>query len=526
MTKKIKCPNCGFEYDEGTEFCPNCDVINPNSKYIHKKPTAEEILAAKQMEQATDEEIRQRLREKYEQETKTLEKEELKEALDEAEAKHKADKVPESEVESVKEAAVSSATQEKQTESAKISEDKSWKRPEKRQEDEASSSETSDDKKTGNKKRNNLIFGVVIVLLLGAGIWGYNKYESNAREKRAAQTEKAYKQAKIDFEKLYFDENKIFLHSDVSKDKIDKASDKIETIDNKEFQEDLKEIESDVRERFEKQDGLNILFDQPVLVGDTLDDKALVKENISSVSLEISDKEQDAFDKKINEGIQLAKDQVEDNNKAKELMTVVFKDNKIVENVKREDYNKAKEAVGKIKRKELKETFEKQLKSVDDFLVAKEKETKEKEAAQAAANAQAAGAAPSQNAQANQAAQGSGTNIFGADRIQKWHEKNPTVQSGMLSNLDPGAVSSDPWVWAPGVQETVLNECFRRGYIVEGGFYLVQSKIVDGEGYYDLYATDTSAPLFNNWKPATPYYLVTINCKTGWFKGNGSDGTL
>lgn len=506
MTKKIKCPNCGFEYDEGTEFCPNCDVINPNSKYIHKKPTAEEVLAAKQMEKATDEEIRQRLREKYEQETKTLEKEKLKEALAEAEDKNK------------EETAVPPTRQR----SVKTSEDTAWKRPEKHQADEAISAETSDEKKPGNKKRNNLIFGLVIVLLLGAGIWGYNKYEDNARQKRAAQTEKAYQQAKIEFEKLYFDENKIFLNEAVSKDKINKASDKIKAIDNTEFQEDLKEIEKDVKERFERQNNLNILFDDPVLVGDTLDDQALVKENISSVALEISEKEKDAFDKKINEGIRLAKDQVAVTNKAKELMTAIFKDNKVVENIKREDYTKAKEAVGKVKRKELKATFEKQLKSVDAYLVAKEKEAAEKESAQAAANEQGTNAASGQSVQTYQGS----TNIFGADRIQKWHEKNPTVQSGTLSNLDPGTVSSDPWVWAPGVQETVLNECFRRGYIVAGGYSLVQNKVIDGEGYYDLYATDTSAPLFNNWKPATPYYLVTINCKTGWFKGNGTDGTL
>ncbi|WEG72964.1 cell division site-positioning protein MapZ family protein [Vagococcus intermedius] len=78
------------------------------------------------------------------------------------------------------------------------------------------------------------------------------------------------------------------------------------------------------------------------------------------------------------------------------------------------------------------------------------------------------------------------------------------------------------WSWAPGIQEKVINECLSRGYMTEGGYELRQREIVNGEAYYDLYATNTDSPLLRKRNPKdVPIYLVTINAKTGWFKGDG-----
>ena len=77
------------------------------------------------------------------------------------------------------------------------------------------------------------------------------------------------------------------------------------------------------------------------------------------------------------------------------------------------------------------------------------------------------------------------------------------------------------WGWAPGVQEKVIAEVISRGYVVEGGYTLVPKYIENGEGFYDLYAT-TNSKIFPKSKPEEfPLYVVTINAKTGWFKGNG-----
>ncbi len=81
---------------------------------------------------------------------------------------------------------------------------------------------------------------------------------------------------------------------------------------------------------------------------------------------------------------------------------------------------------------------------------------------------------------------------------------------------------SDPaWAWNPGIKEDVISEVISRGYVVDGGYSLVPKYIENGEGFYDLYAT-TNSKLFPNSKASEfPLYVVTINAKTGWFKGNG-----
>ena len=51
--------------------------------------------------------------------------------------------------------------------------------------------------------------------------------------------------------------------------------------------------------------------------------------------------------------------------------------------------------------------------------------------------------------------------------------------------------------------------------------------IENGEGYYNLFATNTKSSLLKGIsEKALPYYIVTINCKTGYFRGNGNDHTI
>ena len=77
--------------------------------------------------------------------------------------------------------------------------------------------------------------------------------------------------------------------------------------------------------------------------------------------------------------------------------------------------------------------------------------------------------------------------------------------------------------WAPGVKEKVLDTVIARGYVVPGGYSLEPAKIVNGEGYYNLYATNNQSKLLEGTTEKNVHmYLVTINAKTGWFKGNAS----
>lgn len=70
--------------------------------------------------------------------------------------------------------------------------------------------------------------------------------------------------------------------------------------------------------------------------------------------------------------------------------------------------------------------------------------------------------------------------------------------------------SSNPaWNFADGVLEKILATSRARGYISGNQYILERVNIVNGNGYYNLYKPDGT-------------YLFTLNCKTGYFVGNGS----
>ena len=69
--------------------------------------------------------------------------------------------------------------------------------------------------------------------------------------------------------------------------------------------------------------------------------------------------------------------------------------------------------------------------------------------------------------------------------------------------------SNSAWDFADGVLEQILATSRSRGYITGDQYILERVNIVNGNGYYNLYKPDGT-------------YLFTLNCKTGYFVGNGS----
>ena len=65
------------------------------------------------------------------------------------------------------------------------------------------------------------------------------------------------------------------------------------------------------------------------------------------------------------------------------------------------------------------------------------------------------------------------------------------------------------WDFADGILEKSLATSRSRGYITGNQYILERVNIVNGNGYYNLYKPDGT-------------YLFTLNCKTGYFVGNGS----
>ena len=69
-------------------------------------------------------------------------------------------------------------------------------------------------------------------------------------------------------------------------------------------------------------------------------------------------------------------------------------------------------------------------------------------------------------------------------------------------------VNNEAWNFNPGILENILTISRQRGYITGNEFYLEKVNIINGRGYYNLFKPDGT-------------YLFSINCKTGYFVGNG-----
>ena len=91
---------------------------------------------------------------------------------------------------------------------------------------------------------------------------------------------------------------------------------------------------------------------------------------------------------------------------------------------------------------------------------------------------------------------------------------NPSIlqrdRSRVPYNAHVVADTSNPaWTWADGVLEKIIETSHSRGYFSGDNFILEPVNIINGNGYYNLYLPDGT-------------YLFSINCKTGYYVGNGS----
>ena len=91
---------------------------------------------------------------------------------------------------------------------------------------------------------------------------------------------------------------------------------------------------------------------------------------------------------------------------------------------------------------------------------------------------------------------------------------NPSIlqrdRSRVPYNANVVADTSNPaWTWANGVLDKIIATSHSRGYFSGDNFILEPVNIINGNGYYNMYLPDGT-------------YLFSINCKTGYYVGNGS----
>ncbi|MCO4640399.1 Mid-cell-anchored protein Z [Streptococcus infantarius subsp. infantarius] len=127
-------------------------------------------------------------------------------------------------------------------------------------------------------------------------------------------------------------------------------------------------------------------------------------------------------------------------------------------------------------------------------------------------------AAKAQSSSQEQAAANSASQTESNDKAA---EAKPAAPASDNSNLQRDksrvpyndsaiADSNNPaWTFSDGVLEKIVSTSQARGYFSGNDYILEKVNIINGNGYYNMFRKDGT-------------YLFSINCKTGYFVGNGS----
>ncbi len=550
LTKELnKCPNCGHQFKDGEEYCPNCDLFIP----VSDQTDADNTFDPNQTKQfKTFKEI-ETTKNETEQPTEYLFKHRNIKADSIDESEEKPVSQPETTIEEVPSEPVVETPSEKEdiitsekTPDTEMVEDKELSveseetidldatvpldfdeedlsndpipstqtiEPTTPKEDDIEGSvskplETSISSRQATnepkkKTTRNAVIGLSAAALLAIG--GFTVYSS--QQKKAVEKDRIalVDTTKNAIDSLFSSKDQVFLKDGLSKADFDLANKDLEKLKGKEGYDQLKESYDEAEAKFNKQQGLNDLFKSPIIKGKTLESDVYVK-NSDNMSLTRIEEEKDGFDILFNKAFDEAKKQKDALKKVEDKIAVVYKDDSVVKSATREQLDEAQSLVKEIPDEEVQKEFLSELKKVDTFIAESEKSKKEAEALalEAQQNATPPAAQNNTNTQGNTQYNNPGTN-------NRWGNR----QDAVIDYNDPA------WAWNPGIQEKVMTEVINRGYVVEGGYTLVPKYIENGEGYYDLYAT-TNSKIFPKSKPEEfPLYVVTINVKTGWFKGNG-----
>ena len=364
-------------------------------------------------------------------------------------------------------------------------------------------------------------------IILGGSGYGYYVHDQNVKAQAQQEQQKIEKQEtaiQTQLADFYTDNTHQFIKSDKTANQLTDLTTQVnnlkEAAKSAGTKDNTEELTNEIKSIQEKMDiitQVNNLFETPVVKGSEIKTATAIKGSTIDIEPLTTD---DEFSKTINNVISDAKSQLNDLNTAKKAVAVVYTDEKVKDNATRQQYQTAQKAVAKLVEGNQKKTLKANLEKVDDVLSKKEAaETKKQQEAQAAAAKKAANDnAQSESEQSNNLPAEASPNM------------QPNNNNAPIMAINPSAVAdtnNTAWVWNAGIQEKVIQTCIDRGYIVAGGYYLEPVTIENGEGYYNLFATNTRSSLLKGIsEKALPYYIVTINCKTGYFRGNGNDHTI
>lgn len=565
MTKKYRCPRCGEIYEQ--DFCPNCDlhfnqngVFRPQEEQHHNDDDHSASTQISEVEQTSQQFFNKRALPEGEF-SKDIFNKTVGEVIEENQLTYNYRDVlpsltnlptPSPDDENLNNDSVRSIDEE-ESKFALINEENKEGHGEgtdQSTEDEGDttqSQEKSDVQKGNNRlddyvahfhsddvsteqenKQHNKHLSIhlskkgLCILLIGLILFGGLSYGAiyYQQQQEIALVEKKESTIERKINAFYVDHNpkEGFLKQTVTKEKIAPIEDLIATLETKDKQEAAKMDKqlAQLETNSELQQKVNDLFVSPRIEGKNIHNVA-IKENVS-IQLVEKKNPKTAFEKAINESIRNAKAQQKTMNTAKEEVKALIYKGQVNTKATEKAYQVAQKRVASIQNKTVKQTLANQLKIVkqtlDERKIAKkalEKQKKEQEAAQK--EAQKASEEKQKQQVKQQTSQAQAKQTDETSSIDATEEKNAKAKAlaDPTNNTLTDFASKDPYAWEEGIQSKVINTCIDRGYISSNNYVLNKAYEYNGEGYYNLYSISNG----------TTHYLVTINCKTGWFKGNG-----
>lgn len=558
-----RCPNCGEVSTEDANYCPNCDGIEALRRQVLGQLPL--VKVAQSDELVTEE---------------TIQKEEVKDVKDITSEENNSggcaimtDKKMNDDknlVDSVLGATKQHAN-EKTAPKIESNSNTSNRQPK----------EPKEPKKQINKKP--LITVAAVAVLLGGGYIGATKYQENIETQRLTTIKTRKENVEKNLKKLYLNDEKVFLSETFEEQHLNELAKEVASIEDPKFVDKVSPDVEDLTARATLQGKVNDLFEEPLIVGDKLSEKAALKEESPKLPDAIKEPK-DGLEKLFNKGIDKTKEQIKTIEEAKKAVAVVF-DKDVKKEATAKQLDEAKKSVEKLKPGKLKAgylakldkvsaTLDKDKKAKADKDSKEEKEKKEKaakekeaklkeeekvkkeadkakkdnEEAEALADndagisegetpavpgegegAQAPAEVPQEEPTQNQTnqqpapeqptvqKQGNGDVTY----VDPETGKKTAVKDGIsINERTPGSTTTGDWSWAPGIYDNFIATSIARGYIVPGGYEIRQSEIINGEPYYDLYATNLESPVSKAFSEnELPIFIVKVNAKTGWFKG-------
>ncbi|WP_313629264.1 cell division site-positioning protein MapZ family protein [Enterococcus italicus] len=407
-------------------------------------------------------------------------------------------------------------------------------------EHQASEPETEGTRQSLQKKKHPKRKWYALAAVLAVGITGgayYNHVQAVAQAEKEQEAKEKAQLASITSEitELFTDEQQQFLKDTTTATQISNLDDRLSSLKKVAGYKDIKQELADAQEKLTQVEALNEKFTSPILVNGEIQTDAHVKNVDTATFSKLTGNS--TFEETYNKAVTVAEKEIAN---AKSVMANVthltdqLSNGTVADTVNQTSYDDVKNQLTTLYDEDLKAKLQTQITPVQTALTkraAAEKAAREKAAAEQAAQEQAA----KQKVAEEQAAQTQATLLAKIAANTTYSESTQILSTNTVTNKENRPIidsrksdlansSSSAWNWGAGMYDFVINRAIAKGYIVQNGFYLERVRIENGEGYYNLYAMNNESSLMKTISAkALPMYIATINAKTGYFKGNGSN---